>query len=211
MKIITHRGLWTEVSQQNTLAAFKLSQQENWGIETDLRSFQGKLFLSHDPLKSSTHAPSLEDLLNLWADTPELPIFMNIKEDGLLPLLRPFKTSIHSLNIIFFDMSIPQLIQYAKEFPRSMLATRYSEHERHPAALELCQWLWVDGFEVDPAPEDLSSFVKVKKMSIAVVSPELHSRQPQRAWNKFLAASWIPQGDLAICTDWPQKLKREIR
>lgn len=208
MKIISHRGLWKETSEQNSLLAFSSSQKNGWGLETDLRSYQGKPFISHDPIVSPKGLVTLEQLFTLWSATPHLPLFINIKEDGLTPLLRPYRSQIERLNIIFFDMSVPQLLQFSKEFPKEMLATRFSEFEREPAAAELCSWLWVDSFTQDPNPEELSSFVLDKKMSLALVSPEIHSRDPQETWRRFLSSSWLPQEQLAICTDRPTELKR---
>jgi glycerophosphoryl diester phosphodiesterase len=208
MKIISHRGLWKETSEQNSLLSFSASQKNGWGIETDLRSFQGKAFLSHDPIFSSDGLVSLEELISLWSETPQLPLFFNIKEDGLAGLLARYRSQIQKLNIIFFDMSVPQLLQFSKEFPKEMLATRFSEFEREPAAAELCSWLWVDSFTKDPTPEEVSSFVLEKKMSLAVVSPEIHSRDPKATWNRFLSSPLLPHEQLAICTDLPLELKR---
>lgn len=209
MKIISHRGLWNRNVPQNSLEAFAASQALNCGIETDLRSFNGTLWLSHDPIKSSEELTSLEELLLLWEKTPELPLFLNIKEDGLIPLLLPYLPLFLKLRPIFFDMSVPQLVQFAKFFPKWMLATRFSEFEYPPHAIELCDWIWADGFQSDPSIEVLRYFVIEKNLSLAVVSPELHQRDPLPAWSRFKSNPFSDHPNIYLCTDKVEEALKE--
>ncbi len=201
MKIISHRGLWNKNNPQNSLRAFAASQGFGCGIETDLRSFQGALWLSHDPIRNSEGLTSFDALLELWESSKDLPLFLNIKEDGLIPLLLPYRSKLSKLRPVFFDMSIPQLVQFAKVFPKSMLATRFSEWEQPPHAIELCDWVWADGFRLDPSLEILQSFVVEKKLSLAIVSPELHQRDPALAWAQFKQSFFLKHPNIYLCTD----------
>lgn len=210
MNILSHRGIWREPVEQNTISAFATSQRQGFGTETDLRSYSGELFLSHDPLQSSMQAPKFEHLLLLWKETPRLPLFLNIKEDGLLPFIRPFKPLLDQLSVVFFDMSVPQLVQFSKVFPKRMLATRFSEYEREPAAQDLCSWLWVDSFNSDPDLEAIKPFAREKEMSIAIVSPDLHSRDPRPIWKKIKMDSDLPKSSMFLCTDLPFEVTKEI-
>lgn len=209
MKIIAHRGLWKDPSHQNSFDAFALSQKNHFGIETDLRSFQGKLVLSHDPVSNLNEIVSLEKLLELWTASPELPLFLNIKEDGLIPLLKNYDSLISNLNIVFFDMSLPQLLKYSEAYPKSMLATRVSEYEQVPLAKQFCSWLWVDSFHQDPKFDSFEKFVVEDQMNLAIVSPELHSRNPLSTWNQLASSSHLDSKSWVLCTDLPHDAKRE--
>jgi len=209
MKIISHRGLWNQNTPQNSLEAFAASQALGCGVETDLRSFQGALWLSHDPIQNSKGLTPFDALLELWEKSKDLPLFLNIKEDGLVPLLLSYRSKLSNLRPIFFDMSIPQLMQFAKFFPKSMLATRFSDWEQPPHALELCDWIWADGFQSDPSLEILQSFVVEKNYSLAIVSPELHQRDPVKAWSRFKMNFFSKHPNLYLCTDRVEQALQE--
>lgn len=209
MKIVGHRGIWSHPKEQNSLDALLSCQKHDFGIETDLRSFKGKVFLSHDPIVDPSELVTLDQLLNHWLDTPHLPIFLNIKEDGLIPCLKPLEPLLNQLKVIFFDMSFPQLLKYSETFPKKMLATRFSEYEKEPLALSLCSWLWVDSFNLDPNPKELRRFIQDQKMSVAIVSPEIHQRDPRKTWNEFKVACDLPTDSVFFCTDFPYELLKE--
>jgi len=209
MKILSHRGLWKEPREQNQLVSFATSQAQGFGTETDLRSYSGELYLSHDPIRSPSEALKFKDLLTLWTERPDLPLFLNIKEDGLLPFLKPYQTVLKQLKIVFFDMSVPQLVQFSKVFPKEMLATRFSEYEQEPAAQGLCHWLWVDSFNSDPELSALRPFALEKKMSLAVVSPDLHGRDPKPVWKNLQNERILPNDSIYLCTDLPHEFSKE--
>ena len=48
MKIISHRGLWRTVNEQNSLTAFSKSFSHGFGIELDVRDFNNEILISHD-------------------------------------------------------------------------------------------------------------------------------------------------------------------
>lgn len=208
MKLIAHRGLWKNQAEPNSYKALHLAFSSGMGIETDVRSFGGKLYVSHDPILDPEHHVTFEELLNLAQKFPTLPLFLNIKEDGLLPLLMRHKTPILNLNIIFFDMSVPQLVQYANHFPSSHLSTRFSEFETHPSALELCDWIWADAFKQDWSATSIEKTIKETNKKWTFVSPELHGRNPASLWQEIKNHSFLNQKDFAICTDLPFEFQK---
>jgi hypothetical protein len=210
MKIIGHRGFWSTPQEQNSLSALLACQGYGFAIETDIRTFKGRIYLSHDPILDSHSLISLEELLSNWVETPNLPLFLNVKEDGLIPYLKPLEPLLSQLKPVFFDMSLPELLKFSKSLPSEMLATRFSEFEKEPLAIELCSWLWVDSFQSDPEPEQVRRFVEEKQMSVAIVSPEIHHRNPDNVWNNFRQASYLPTDSVYFCTDYPKKLSGEI-
>lgn len=201
MKIISHRGLWKEPSEENSLEAFASSQAAGFGLETDLRSFQGELLLSHDAITEPSRCVRFEQLIQLWKKTPHLPLFLNIKEDGLLPLLHPWREQLLAWPVVFFDMSVPQLVQFSRIYPPSHLATRYSEYEKNPSGIELCSWLWVDGFQLDPELAALRNLKSKNQVNLALVSPELHSRDPVHFWNQLKLNGFSSDHSSVLCTD----------
>jgi hypothetical protein len=145
----------------------------------------------------------------LWVKRPELPLFLNIKEDGLLPFLKPYQQVLEKLRVVFFDMSVPQLVQFSKVFPKEMLATRFSEYEQEPSAQDLCDWLWVDSFNSDPDLDGLRPFAIEKKMSVAIVSPDLHGRDPKPIWRRLRTERALPNHSIYLCTDTPNEFSKE--
>ena len=111
MNILAHRGLWNVISEKNSLKSLRLSLNENFGIETDLRDFNGSLVVSHDPVVKRDNILLFEDLLKVYKESrSKETLALNIKTDGIISeaefLLNKFKIK----NYFFFDMSIPELI-----------------------------------------------------------------------------------------------------
>src|SRR5215210_1877181 len=83
MQIISHRGYWKVDSEKNTSIAFNRSFSLNFGTETDLRDYSGRLVISHDIPGSDCLL--VEDLFLLYKHYTgdRLPLALNIKADGL--------------------------------------------------------------------------------------------------------------------------------
>ena len=80
MKIICHRGFWSNSNKPNSIESFELAISNGFGIETDVRDFKGKLVISHDPpLGEEIY---FEDLLTIKSIS-KFPLAINIKSDGL--------------------------------------------------------------------------------------------------------------------------------
>ena len=85
MKILAHRGLWKRNSQKNSMDSFKLALNQNFGLETDLRDFNGSIVISHDPIVDEKNILLFEDLLKYYKDTKSEEIMaLNIKSDGII-------------------------------------------------------------------------------------------------------------------------------
>ena len=59
--ILAHRGYWSEKNQQNSFQSFKDALDKGFGIETDFRDHDGKIFVSHDCITQD----QLSDLVSL--------------------------------------------------------------------------------------------------------------------------------------------------
>jgi hypothetical protein len=178
MNWVGHRGLWHQPEEANSLSALENAFARGYGIETDVRQSRGALFLAHDPITSKS-VPSWEDFLSLWDRYPSRSVFLNIKEDGLLPALAPYLEKFNKRTIVCFDMSIPELVRYTKALPPAQVATRLSEWEEAPLS-EKCEWIWFDHFLADRSLECFSkNRSRLGQKKIALVSPELHGRDPR--------------------------------
>lgn len=186
MKFIAHRGLWRDRSETNSVLALRRALEAGVSLETDIRLSGYRLVLSHDPTVPGSQPTPLEWLLDAYAEVRSTEtLFLNIKEDGLLPHLLDLRAKLERCRFVFFDMSVPELFRYSQRFPPAHLSTRLSELEREPAALGCCDWIWVDGFTCDPdiARAEELAFAHGKKL--AFVSPELHGRSPEVFWERL--------------------------
>jgi len=107
------------------------------------------------------------------------------------------------LNTVFFDMSVPELVKYSKVFAPAHLCTRISDFEPTPNAMDLCDFIWVDGFERDLTEVELASLPALKKR-LAFVSPELHGREHSKYW-KSLDRIGLLNDTNYLCTDFARK------
>jgi hypothetical protein len=200
MKIIAHRGLWSEKRDQNTLGAFKRAFDLGFGVEIDVRDSFGQLVVSHDPTEISGQL-QLNDALELFSRY-DSTIAINIKSDGLIPAIQSALTNIDNERYFLFDMSIPETIGYLKSGLRTYM--RISEFEEVSPLHEDSSGIWLDAFKDDWWTSRPQVFQDFK--TVCVVSPELHGRKEEVAW-KFLKEI-DSYRDLSLCTDYPEKALR---
>ena len=48
IRILAHRGIWNNATQQNTLKSFEKSLDLKVGIETDVRNHGSRIIIMHD-------------------------------------------------------------------------------------------------------------------------------------------------------------------
>jgi len=200
MKIIAHRGLWTKREEGNTMEGFQKAFVHGYGIETDIRDFNGILVVSHN-VAADTAFP-FADVLRLYSDmncNTELAI--NIKADGLQILLRKELERYHIANYFVFDMSIPEQVVFHRE--GFQVFTRMSEWETVPVLLEKSQGIWMDEWETSWIQADvIRSYRKQDKLT-AIISPEIHGRDKSSLWRELRQFN-KDQGVL-LCTDVPME------
>ena len=214
LKIIAHRGFWLEKSKQNSLKAFKKAFENGFGVETDVRDFNGELVISHDI--ATKNALSLRELLKLHTDfcTPNFtpPLALNIKADGLQSPLKALLKEFKTQNYFAFDMSVPDMLGFERE--KIAFYTRQSEIEPKPqhymkALYEKAEGVWMDEFYSHWISESaiLGHLKRGKKL--AIVSPELHKREYKAEWKHYkdILQDCHFQGEIALCTDFPHFAK----
>jgi glycerophosphoryl diester phosphodiesterase len=200
LRIISHRGFWTDLSEKNTLGAFHRSVKEQFGTETDFRDMNGELVVSHDPPTQETFLKTSE-LMNVFKGTG-LILAVNVKSDGVARLIKDVMDS-YRQEYFAFDMSGPQMRQYLQiGVP---VYTRHSDIEPYPILYEDAVGVWLDDFEgnwISQATirEHLSASKKV-----CVVSSELHGRSHNDLWEMLRASGLSHTEHVTLCTDFPDQ------
>jgi glycerophosphoryl diester phosphodiesterase len=194
IKLIAHRGIWEIEEEKNSLVAFKKALEKNIHIETDIRDYNGKVHISHDPIINNSNLISLENLLNLHKSlNSKSLLFLNVKSDGLYHLIDSNNEIILKFSY-FFDMSFPELIQYDKHGFNYLL--RISEFESTPNKKLNFKGFWIDSFK------NLNWFFESKSIFLsnkiyAFVSPDLHKFDYLNFWKQLKSID----NNLLLCTD----------
>lgn len=211
-RLLAHRGLWTTTGTPNSLEALVAAAEHGFGIETDIRDSCGNLVISHDPAGAGAldAASALRAVLAVAHSS--IVLALNVKADGLEPLLDPVLDALASHSVFFFDMSVPQLLSYSRlGLP---VAVRVSEYEplraEMFAQLRVRKQIWLDAFDSDWWLDDPQIAMLASTETVVVVSPELHGRDPERVWDWFI--QFASQGhDVLLCTDEPQRVLETAR
>jgi len=208
VEIISHRGFWKETNQQNTLASFAQSFQSGFGVETDIRDYDGMLVISHDIPKKENKLIRLDRFFELYKQSDcEVPLALNIKSDGLTLLLKEQLTKYEIQNYFVIDMSVPDMLNYLKCSLNCY--TRQSEIEITPALYNDSIGVWLDEFYSDWITEDLIIKHIQNKKRVCIVSPELHGRSYAEEWKKYKSIFQRNFSiDITICTDYPAKARK---
>ena len=195
--IYAHRGIWQTPDQQNSRQSIEAARFSGYGVETDFRSKSHLLVVSHDPYGDSN--PLAVDEI----DFEEIPVALNIKEDGLLPQCEAFIKKYPNQHTFLFDGSIPEMVKIKeKGLPHAL---RLSEYETD-LPWET-RFLWVDGFKSDWWIKSPKILNLIEKHFVIFVSPELHGRAIESAWAFFHLLHSKGIAHFGICTDHPDKLK----
>lgn len=205
MEIISHRGYWKEPNEKNTEIAFERSFQLNFGTETDIRDYKGKLVISHDIAIESSM--SIDEFLKIYnKKNKELTLALNIKADGLQGQLKGKLNEYKIENYFVFDMAVPDGLLYLNEFKSF---TRQSEYEKIPPFYDEAFGVWIDAFITDDwiTEELLNEHIQNGK-KICIVSPDLHKREYITFWKKLREMKIIQRKDIILCTDYPEEARR---
>lgn len=201
MKVLSHRGYWKNPGEKNALSAFSRSLQLGFGLETDLRDCRGRIVVSHDmPVGTE---PELDQLMELFRGSDH-PLALNIKADGMAVALKDRLSRCDIKDWFAFDMSIPDMRSYLDH--RMPVFARFSEVERDPPWLDEVGGIWFDSFHGEDLDKGrISEYLRAGKR-VCIVSPELHGRQYQDAWQALRTLS--DAEGVMICTDYPEQARR---
>ena len=205
MELLAHRGYWSNGIPGNSPEALKRALECGYGIESDVRDYDGTLVISHYVAEKGCQPT--EEVFRWLAEHQDKRCFaINIKADGLGELLLDQLKSDRITNYFTFDMSVPQMIEY-RDLGITYF-TRQSEVEPEPILYQEAAGVWVDGFfgESWIIPALLQKHIDCGKR-VCVISPELHGRAYLDFWDR-LKAFPIDFSKLLLCTDHPDEAGR---
>ena len=201
MKIISHRGLWNEAHQKNSLPSFLNSFEHNFGTETDLRDCNGDIVISHDV--PGEQAVTLRQFLELYSsfESKELPLALNIKADGLQTILLVWVDEFSLSNYFVFDISVPDTLLYRSCGIKYFI--RESEYENISPLYSDSEGIWLDCFHSIWYPMEHIERHLDNQKKVCLVSPELHKQDYMGLWEPLKDSRYHLEDNLLLCTDHP--------
>ena len=158
----------------NTIEELQQTPKE-YGVEVDLRDYEERLILQHDPFKDG------EDFEEFLKHYNHGTMILNIKSEGIEHKVKEY---IHQYNIkkyFFLDSSFPMIYLLSKNNEKN-IALRFSEYEEMDTILAMAgkvKWVWVDCFSRLPITSDKYALLKENGFQLCLVSPELQ-RQDEK-------------------------------
>lgn len=204
MIIISHRGYWKDYDiENNKKISFERSFDMGYGIETDLRDFNGEIVISHDV--PCGNEMTLEEVLDIM-NGRDLLLALNIKEDGISDRIESILDKYKCVNYFVFDMSLPELY-YEVNNTNLKVFTGCSDINRNTPLLEETSGVWLDSFqELWYERGVIDRFLKCEK-KVCIVSEDLHGRENKRQW-KMLRENYLSDDRVILCTN---KLESAIK
>lgn len=205
LNILAHRGLWHGQEEKNTLEALGNAISHGFGIETDIRDYQGKLVISHN--MATQDCPELKKFFKNYADRGcKEWLALNVKADGLQHQLAELLEEYRICNYFLFDMSIPEMV--ATKRVHMNFFTRHSDIEHECVLYDDADGVWLDCFYEEnwiaaPAIERHLADGKL----IAVISPEIHGFDYIPLWRTMREEGLSGNRSVMLCTDKPEEAK----
>ena len=143
---------------------------KNFGVEIDLRVYQSKIILNHEPFKSGD---TLDDFLKNYNHGT---LILNIKELGIEDKVIKKVKRAKIRSYFLLDVEFPYIFKSIKDKQKN-IAIRFSEKETIETAKLLkknFKWLWID--TVTKLPLNKNNINIIKKYKSCVVCPERWGR-----------------------------------
>jgi len=202
--ILAHRGLFQNDADKNSIHALRRAFDAGFGIETDLRDFNGRIVISHDVPVASSDLLSFDDLLSFYqANQNHGRCALNIKSSGLSQMIDSTikNYDLDASRLFAFDMSVPDAISY---FERVIpIYSRISDYEQVPSFLSRAAGVWVDNLGGTFQQVLEAKHLIDQRIRVAIVSPELHSRDHKELWRDILETGLYLSPLFELCTDFP--------
>jgi len=138
----------TEAEDEMTIIAHRINTIEelqelppDYGVEIDIRAYNGRLILSHDPYQDGE---ALEEFL---AEVGNRFVVFNIKESGIEDDVVDLAARYEVTEYFLLDVEFPYIYAASRESSFGKMAIRFSEAEPLAAAIEnadFVDWVWVD-------------------------------------------------------------------
>jgi len=179
MEIIVHRV--------NSIKKLK-KIPNNFGAEIDLRVYQSKIILNHEPFKSG------DTLDNFLKHYNHGTLILNIKEDGIEDEVIEKVNKAKIKSFFLLDVEFPYIFKCLKKRQKN-IAIRFSENETIETAKLLrnkFKWLWID--TVTKLPLNKKNLRIINKFKSCLVCPERWGRpnQIKNYKKKFKSLGFMP-------------------
>jgi len=149
-----------------------LNTPTEYGVEIDLRDYQDKIILQHDPFKDGE---CFEEYLKNYNHGT---MILNIKSEGIeyqvLELLKKYTVN----NYFFLDSSFPMINSLCSKGEKN-IALRFSEFEGIDTLCSMTgkvNWIWVDCFSKLPITAKNYKLLKNLNYRLCLVSPDLQKQ-----------------------------------
>jgi glycerophosphoryl diester phosphodiesterase len=206
IEMIAHRGYWKDKREQNTMESFIKCFEKKYGIETDIRDFNGKVIISHDPYVGTSPIDFEDVLKNYVKNNSQVTLALNVKTDGISLLVKELLSKYSIKNYFVFDASVPELLRYRSS--DLIYYSRHSEYEEAPNLYDKAAGIWLDQFkEMWFQESTISGHIKAGK-KVCVVSSELHKRDHKTCWE--LMSHFKDNSEVSLCTDFPDQAKEVL-
>ena len=176
-----------------------LKTSVEFGVETDLRSENKKIYLHHDPFKKGE---SFEKWIKYYKHKI---LILNVKEEGLENMVIKILKKNKIKNFFFHDQTFSTLL---KNMFKTRVSIRFSEYEdlkRKNYLFKKIRWLWLDNFNQIELSKKFYNYLKNKKVKICMVSPELVKKKRQNEIKKIINYLKKNKFNLdAVCTKKPK-------
>lgn len=203
MIVLAHRGYWNYVAEKNSLQAFKKAFTAGFGIETDVRDYNGRLVISHDI--ATEESPAFEEVLKLYRSIGvNVPLALNVKADGIQALLQQNLQRFEIDNYFMFDMSIPEQVVYLKYGFHTF--SRQSEYEQVVCMYDQTSGVWMDEFEKPWITDEIIKAHIRNGKCLGIISSEIHGNDTLRLWS--LLKEYKESSQIMLCTDKPMEARR---
>ena len=192
MKIICHR--------RNTIESL-VKTDSCYGVEIDLRSDGSKIILQHDPFVAG------EDFDKWLQHYSHGTLILNVKEDGLEPVVEKLLHENGITDYFFLDQAMPTLIARSRA-GKSKAAIRVSEYESVSSARyfsSVVDWVWIDCFTCFPLTLKDVKDLKACGFKLCLVSPELQGRSSDHEIQDYVKEIMSLDCQFeAVCTKRPE-------
>ena len=123
-----------------------ISTPIKYGVEVDLRTYNSKLIINHDPFEDGVR---FKEWINFYNHGT---LILNVKEDGLEEQIISLLNKNNISSFFFLDQAFPTIIKMIRN-GESRCALRVSEYETIENILKLSNkldWVWLDMFTKFP-------------------------------------------------------------
>lgn len=201
--ILAHRGCWSSTVRQNSRAAIYSALSNGFGLETDIRDFDGEIVISHDPPKSKFDLSCFDLFQMMQTNRFDGRIALNVKSDGLQNMLKYQLSQFNDISghLFVFDMSVPDMLQYKNA--GLQFYSRTSDIEPFIALQDSAFGVWVDNFYGEFDQIKIAKSIIDRGLRVSLVSPELHGREHLGLWRDIKNSGLYLHSSFEICTDFP--------